>query len=82
LEGAFILYRVPRYDIKGKEILKTQEKFYASDISIIYATMGYHDFGVNTVSGNKNISKTKTESIYLSPSLLKNIKNEERIQIP
>ncbi len=40
LEGAFILYRVPRYDIKGKEILKTQEKFYVSDISIIYATMG------------------------------------------
>jgi len=35
LEGAFILYRVPRYDIKGKEILKTQEKFYVSDISII-----------------------------------------------
>lgn len=43
LEGAFILYRVPRYDIKGKEILKTQEKFYVSDISIIYATMGNRD---------------------------------------
>src|SRR5690606_33906321 len=41
--GAFILYRVPRYDIKGKEILKTQEKFYVSDISIIYATMGNRD---------------------------------------
>ena len=40
LEGAFILYRVPRYDIKGKEILKTQVKFYVSDIYIIYATMG------------------------------------------
>lgn len=43
LAGAFILYRVPRYDIKGKEILKTQEKFYVSDISIIYATMGNRD---------------------------------------
>lgn len=43
LEGAFILYRVPRYDIKGKEILKTQEKFYVSDISLIYATMGKRD---------------------------------------
>lgn len=43
LEGAFILYRVPRYDIKGKEILKTQEKFYAGDVSLIYATMGYRD---------------------------------------
>jgi predicted AAA+ superfamily ATPase len=43
LEGAFILYRVPRYDIKGKEILKTQEKFYASDVSLVYAMMGYRD---------------------------------------
>src|SRR5690606_22287568 len=43
LEGAFILYRVPRFDIKGKEILKTLEKFYVSDISIIYATMGNRD---------------------------------------
>ena len=25
LESAFIIYRIPRYDIKGKEILKTNE---------------------------------------------------------
>ena len=43
LESAFILYRVPRYDIKGKEILKTQGKFYVGDVSLIYATMGFRD---------------------------------------
>jgi predicted AAA+ superfamily ATPase len=43
LTGAFILYRAPRYDIRGKEILKTQEKYYLSDISLLYATMGYKD---------------------------------------
>ncbi|HPB26544.1 MAG TPA: ATP-binding protein [Bacteroidales bacterium] len=43
LEGALVLYRLPRYDIKGKEILKTQEKFYLGDISLLYATMGYKD---------------------------------------
>lgn len=43
LEGAFILHRVSRYDIKGKELLKTQEKFYLSDVSLLYATMGYKD---------------------------------------
>jgi predicted AAA+ superfamily ATPase len=43
LEGAFIFYRVPRYDIKGKEILKTQEKFYLSDISLLFAATGYKD---------------------------------------
>ena len=43
LEGAFIIYRVSRYDIKGKEILKTQEKFYVSDISLVHATIGNRD---------------------------------------
>lgn len=43
LESAFILYRVSRYDVKGKEILKTQEKFYLADIALLYATMGYRD---------------------------------------
>lgn len=43
LEGAFIIYRIPRYDLKGKEILKTQEKFFVSDTSLIYSVMGYRD---------------------------------------
>ncbi|MDR1756378.1 MAG: ATP-binding protein [Culturomica sp.] len=43
LEGAFVLYRVPRYDLKGREMLKTQEKFYLGDVSLLYATMGYKD---------------------------------------
>lgn len=41
LEGAFILYKVPRYDMRGKEVLKTQEKYYLSDVSLLYATMGF-----------------------------------------
>lgn len=43
LEGAFIIQRAQRYDIKGKEILKTNEKYYVGDISMIYAVMGYRD---------------------------------------
>ncbi|SEH57836.1 hypothetical protein SAMN02927937_00321 [Paenimyroides aquimaris] len=52
LEGAFILYRVPRYDIKGKEILKTLEKFYVSDVSIIYALMGFRDRMISGILEN------------------------------
>jgi hypothetical protein len=52
LEGAFILHRVQRYDIKGKEILKTQEKFYASDVSLIYATMGFKDRMISGILEN------------------------------
>ena len=52
LEGAFILYRVSRYDLKGKEILKTQEKFFLADISLLYATMGYRDRVISGILEN------------------------------
>jgi len=41
LESAFILHRCSRYDIQGKEILKTQEKFYLSDPALRYSVLGY-----------------------------------------
>lgn len=43
LESAFIIQRVQRYDIKGKELLQTNEKYFVSDLSLIYAVMGYKD---------------------------------------
>lgn len=52
LEGAFILYRTSRYDVKGKEILKTQEKFYVSDVSLIYALMGYKNRMISGILEN------------------------------
>lgn len=52
LEGAYILYRVPRYDIRGKELLKTQEKYYISDIGFLYATMGYSTHNINGILEN------------------------------
>ena len=41
LEKAFLIHRCSRYDIHGKEILKTQEKFYLADSSIRYSILGY-----------------------------------------
>ncbi len=41
LEQALIIYRCKRYDVKGKEILRTQEKFYLSDHAIAHAIVGY-----------------------------------------
>ncbi len=41
LESAYILHRCSRYDIKGKEILKTQEKFYLADPALRYSVLGY-----------------------------------------
>ena len=52
LEGAFILCRVPRYDIRVKEILKTQVKYYLSDVSLLYATMGLRDRMISGILEN------------------------------
>lgn len=41
LEKAYLLHRCSRYDLQGKEILKTQEKFYLADTSIRYSVLGY-----------------------------------------
>lgn len=41
LEKAYLLHRCSRYDLQGKEILKTQEKFYLADTSLRYSVLGY-----------------------------------------
>jgi predicted AAA+ superfamily ATPase len=41
LESAYILNRCSRYDLQGKEILKTQEKFYVCDPAMRYSVLGY-----------------------------------------
>lgn len=50
LEGfveSFFLYKASRYDIKGKQYLKTGEKFYVSDLGLRYFILGRKvgDFG-------------------------------------
>ncbi len=52
LESAFIIDRIPRYDLKGKEILKTFEKYFTSDHAIIYSVMGYRDRMISGVLEN------------------------------
>lgn len=40
---AFVLVKVPRYDVRGKSLLAVNEKYYAGDHSLIHATLGYND---------------------------------------
>ena len=42
LEQAFIIYPCGRYDLQGKSLLKTQEKYYLSDVALKYALLGYN----------------------------------------
>ena len=56
LESAYILNRCSRQDLQGREILKTQEKFYLADNAFKHAVLGYkHD----------DISQTLENIVYL-----------------
>lgn len=52
LESAYILHRCSRYDMQGKEILKTQEKFYLADTSLRYCVLGYNPDSVAAMLEN------------------------------
>ena len=40
LADSFILYKVGRYDVKGRQYLKTGDKYYAADVGLRYALLG------------------------------------------
>ena len=52
LESSFIVFRINRYDVLGKEILKTQEKFYLADQGIQHAVFGYRDRNISGILEN------------------------------
>ena len=52
LESAYILHRCSRFDIRGKEILKTQEKFYLADPAFRFAVLGFNEDDVASTLEN------------------------------
>ena len=40
LTESFIFYKVGRYDVKGRQYLKTGDKYYAADVGLRYAVLG------------------------------------------
>lgn len=52
LEKAFVIYRCQRYDLQGKSVLKTQEKFYLADASLKYCIMGFNPKSVASMLEN------------------------------
>lgn len=67
LESTFLISRVNRFDLHGKEILKTQEKFYLSDQGILHSVLGYHDRNIPGILENivYNELKFRGYSVYI-----------------
>ena len=51
-EKAFVIYRCQRYDLQGKSVLKTQEKFYLADPSLKYCIMGFNTKSIASMLEN------------------------------
>ena len=56
LESACLVYKVPRFDIRGGRTLETQDKFYLVDLGFRYAVRGVRD---------DDISGTLENAVYL-----------------
>ena len=74
LQSAYIIEKVNRYDVHGREILKTQEKYYLADQGIQHAVFGYRDRNISGVLENiiYNELRRRGYQVYIGK-----IKNKE-----
>lgn len=49
---SFILYKATRYDIKGKQYLKTGDKYYVADLGLRYFLLGRKEQGIGHILEN------------------------------
>ena len=52
LQNAFVFYGVKRYDVKGKQILKTLGKYYIVDTGLRNTLLGYRDYDYGHILEN------------------------------
>lgn len=52
LVAAFVLYKVERFDIKGKRLLEFHEKYYLGDIGLRHALIGYREHDISNYLEN------------------------------
>ena len=88
LGEAFIIYPCQRYDMQGKAVLKTFEKYYLSDISFKYSQMGFDSKMVSVMLENIVFLEMKRRGyeVYIGKNMDKEIdfiakKREEKIYV-
>ena len=52
LTDSFLFYKCDRYDVKGKNVLKTGEKYYAADVGMRYNLFGKKDVDLGHILEN------------------------------
>ncbi|MGD9162172.1 MAG: hypothetical protein PVG39_27430 [Desulfobacteraceae bacterium] len=52
LINTFAVHKVSRYDIKGRRLFELHEKYYAGDISLRHALLGYRAMDISGIIEN------------------------------
>ena len=52
LQSSLFLYKVPRFDLKGKKLLETMEKYYIADTGFRFQLLGFSDNAINGLLEN------------------------------
>ena len=88
LSEAFIIYPCSRYDLQGKTVLKTREKYYLSDISFKYSKFGFNTYMIASVLENIVFLELKRRGyeVYVGKNQTKEIdflgiRREEKVYI-
>ena len=88
LTEAFIIYPCKRLDLQGKAVLKTQEKYYLSDISLRYCQTGFDRKMLSAMFENVVFLEMKRRGydVYIGKNSTKEIdfvgiRREERIYV-
>ena len=88
LEKAFVIYRCQRYDMQGKTVLKTQEKFYLADSSLKYCMLGFNTKSVAAMLENIVYFELRRKGydVYIGKNATKEIdfvavRRDERIYV-
>lgn len=88
LADAFIIYPCSRYDIQGKSVLKTQEKYYLSDITFKYSKFGFNTSMISSMLENVVYLEMKRRGyeVYIGKNTNKEIdfigvRREEKVYV-
>ena len=52
LISSFAVFKVPRFDVKGKRLLELHEKYYLGDVALRHALLGYREGDISGVLEN------------------------------
>ncbi len=88
LKKAYLIYPAYRYDIQGKEVLKTNEKYYLADFSLKFSMFGYNPMTISKILENIVFIELKSRGydVYVGKDKTKEIdfvatKNNEKIYL-